>query len=169
MEKTRLLLVSLVLVVVGAEDKLPPHVERRIYCETCLATVQELKKAVKVHAAELSRTKIRGEMIDVCKSLKFEEKYLAEARTGCMHLLDVYEDKFEETFLKEKEDAFEANLCYLHTRACIGVKRNSFQEQNQKYEDGIIEFIKNHGDQVRHAKPMAADGSENLKYTKDEF
>ncbi|XP_073399218.1 uncharacterized protein [Dendrobates tinctorius] len=141
-----------------------------IYCETCLATVQEMKKAVKVHAAELSRTKIRGKMLEVCKSLTFEEKHLAEAKTFCKHLLDVYEDKFEKTFLKEKEAAFEANLCYLHTRACIGVKRNSFQGQIQKYEDGIIEeFITNHGDKVRHAKPMAAEGSENLKNTRDEL
>ncbi|KAM4023909.1 uncharacterized protein ACNLHF_024868 [Anomaloglossus baeobatrachus] len=169
MEKLALLLVSLILMV-GAEDKFPSSDERRIYCETCLATVQELKKAVKVHAGEVSRTKIKAEMSKVCKSLTFEEKYLAEARNGCKDLLDVYEDKFEETFLREKEDTFEANLCYMHTRACIGVKRNSFQEQTQKFEDGIIEdFIKNHGDRVRHAKPRVADSSESLKNTRDEL
>ncbi|KAG8544932.1 hypothetical protein GDO81_021610 [Engystomops pustulosus] len=146
-----------------------PSYTEGMYCETCIATVQELRKAVREHSGALRQAKIKAEMRKVCESLTtHDEKSLVGMRAACKHMLDVYGDKFEEVFLMEKEDTLEAHLCYLYTKVCTGVKRKTFQDQKQNFDDKIIEeFVKKHGDRVRRSKPTA--NSESLQITKEEL
>ncbi|KAM5152156.1 uncharacterized protein ACMZJ9_010386 [Mantella aurantiaca] len=157
------ILVLLTMMTVWAEANLPPGVGHRIYCETCLATVQGLKKMLNESTGVQSRTKIKDEMKKMCRT--FEK----ESAIACRHLLKSHEEKFVEILLAEKEDTAEAHLCYIHTMACTGIKKKHLQEEKHRFEDGIEEFLQKHADRVRRVKPTVGEHDENEYHKKEEL
>ncbi|KAG8433048.1 hypothetical protein GDO86_017356 [Hymenochirus boettgeri] len=156
---------------VWADVALPPGVDRRTYCETCLATVQELKKTQSITPGVTGWTKIKAHSRKVCTALTFEKQSfsLDKAAIACNHLLEVYGEKFEEAFLTEqKKDLLEATLCYMLSKACTGVKRNSFKAQN--FDDEALEtFLQKHGASVRRSKPVGTESILNSISRKEEL
>ncbi|KAM4697765.1 uncharacterized protein WCC33_013367 [Rhinophrynus dorsalis] len=170
MQSIAFCLLSVSVLSAWAEDQLPPGVDRRLYCETCLATVQVLKNTLNAPSSELSRTKIKAHMGEVCTSPVLREQSSAsdKAAIACNHLLDLYGDKFEDAFLTEHEDTLEATLCYIYSMACTGVKRKSFQNQKQDFQDGVIEeFLQKHAHKIRLSRPTMHESS--LQNKKEEL
>ncbi|XP_077305188.1 uncharacterized protein LOC143924659 isoform X2 [Lithobates pipiens] len=135
-----------------------------MYCETCLATVQGLKKILNESTSVPSRTSIIKEVKKVCSTL--EEK----ATVACKHLLKSHEDKFVKILLAEKEKTSEADLCYIHTMACAGMKKKHLEVEDHKFEDDLEKFLQKHSDRVRRAKPtVMKPRDENLYHKKEEL
>ncbi|KAE8579495.1 hypothetical protein XENTR_v10024069 [Xenopus tropicalis] len=141
-----------------------------MYCESCLATVRELKKSLSTPTSENSGTKIKSQATKVCNALTFEKESISTDKAGvaCNHLLDTYGDKFEDAFLKEKEDALEGTICHIYTKACTGIKRETFKAQ--QFDDGEVEaFLQKHASSVRRTKPVVPEGMPSSQGRKEEL
>ncbi|OCT61557.1 uncharacterized protein XB5721655.S [Xenopus laevis] len=153
-----------------AEVELPPGVDRRMYCESCLATVRELKKSLNTPTGETSGTKIKAQATKVCNALTFEKENFSsdKAQIACNHLLDTYGENFEDALLTEKEDTMEATICYIYTKACTGVKRETFKAQH--FDDGAVEdLLQKHANRVRRSKPVVPEGIPGSQDRKEEL
>ncbi|CAH2307210.1 Hypothetical predicted protein [Pelobates cultripes] len=149
---------------VWAIIELPPGVSRRLYCETCLATVQGLRKALSTLSIEPSRTKIKANIQKACEKLTFEDQSVAvdKAYIACKHLLDHHGEKFEDAFLIEKDISLETNLCYIYSTACTDVKRKHFQ--GQEFQHSMIEeLLQKHPGKIRFSKPVIPVSNQHKK------
>ncbi|OCT64178.1 hypothetical protein XELAEV_18045279mg [Xenopus laevis] len=128
-----------------AEVELPPGVDHRMYCESCLATVQELKKSLSPPTGETSGTKIKAQATKVCNALTLKKESFSsdKARIACNHLLG------------KKKTPY--TIYYIHTKACTGVKRERFKSRH--FDDGAVEeFLQKHVSIVRRTKAVVPEG-----------
>ncbi|KAE8283189.1 hypothetical protein D5F01_LYC18590 [Larimichthys crocea] len=142
---------------------LPPPVQsddtkRYIYCESCLTAAQEIEKAMKETPAE-SRERVVESLIrgGVCEKL-LSNRHVSQEKmaSSCMHLLESHYDKFRVALANKEPKYLDIVLCYEQSRACVGVKRQSFEDskKNTFTESDIEALLRDNKENVRIAQPI---------------
>ncbi|KAJ1096205.1 hypothetical protein NDU88_001349 [Pleurodeles waltl] len=168
-EAAALLAVLSIFAPVSAVLVLPKGVNRTTYCESCLATVQELKSGLSLPSPELSKSTVEKELRKVCQAQIFKESKLLSAK-ACKHLVDINKGPFVEVILTENKDKLEAFLCYEHSKACTGLKREDFRDKTEGFHDTMVEeILKREGQKVRRVKPVHHGNSNNMAFRKEEL
>lgn len=143
----------------GASVQLPRGVDRYAYCESCLATTQEME-TIERKLSLGSRAQLVEKLVDdvLCESASFQRRAHLPAdqlRTACKHLLDVYGEEFRDALLRRREsERLDILLCYESSLACVGVKRHADQNKNS-FTDSDIEALMQHNSvDLRVARPV---------------
>lgn len=127
----------------------PHNTDRNSYCESCLTAAQELEKGIN-DAPAASRQAV----IEKLLSRRLCEKLEDVSKSACMHLLDSNRDKFRTYLLKEVPKNLDIMLCYEVSHACIGVKRQAFQDSKPTFTDAeIAALLRDNKENVRVAHP----------------
>ncbi|KAK6475957.1 hypothetical protein HHUSO_G23955 [Huso huso] len=157
----------IIIAVMGSfqcSSKLPPGVDHNTYCECCLATVLELKKGLQVPSEEPRMVKTLIE--NTCRTAHFQSTSVPAdiMKRVCEHLIEVHGEALNEVLQSRSKDDFEILLCYEHSLACTGVKRNNPQNNGKppfKDQDIKILLEKNHK-KVRFVNPVHSSTREEL-------
>lgn len=140
-----------------------------MYCESCLATVGELKNALSLHSPELSKSTVEKELRKVCQAQIFKDAKLLSAN-ACKHVIDTNKGSFVEAILTENKDKLEAILCYEHSKACTGLKREDFRDNTEGFHDTMVdEILKREGQKVRRVQPVHHASNNNNAFRKEEL
>ncbi|KAG5832603.1 hypothetical protein ANANG_G00292860 [Anguilla anguilla] len=148
----------------GASVQLPRGVDRYAYCESCLATTQEME-AIERKLSLGSRPQLVEKLVDdvICENVSFQRRAHLPAdqlRTACKHLLDVYGEEFRDALLRRREsERLDILLCYESSLACVGVKRHADQvgqqENKNSFTDSDIEALMQHNSvNLRVGRPV---------------
>ncbi|CAB1422109.1 unnamed protein product [Pleuronectes platessa] len=137
----------------------PDDTDRYSYCESCLTAAQEIEKAMKQTSAE-SRGTVVENLISggVCEKLmsnKHDHHTNDKLLSSCSHLLDSNYDRFHAALVDKEPKHLDIVLCYEQSTACVGVKRQSFEDSKTPFEEGhIAALLQENKEKVRFAQPV---------------
>ncbi|KAM9346725.1 uncharacterized protein ABDE67_013366 [Symphorus nematophorus] len=137
----------------------PDDMERYAYCESCLTAAREIEKAMKEAPAESRQTVVESLISGgVCEKLlyhKHDHVSQDKITSSCMHLLESHYDHFHIALLNKEPKHLDIILCYELSTACVGVKRQSFEDSKKStFTDSDIEaLLQNNKENVRIAQP----------------
>ncbi|KAG7504940.1 hypothetical protein JOB18_019899 [Solea senegalensis] len=109
----------------------PKETDRQTYCESCLTMAQEIEKVLKQAPDENRQTAVKNLISGgVCKkvsSFKNDHKTNNKLVSSCIQLLDSHYAQFREALVNKEPKNLGIVLCYEESKACVGVKRQSFE------------------------------------------
>ncbi|KAM3598598.1 uncharacterized protein V6R79_020149 [Siganus canaliculatus] len=147
----------------------PDDTERYFHCESCLTVAQEIEKVMMEAPAESRQTVAEG-LINggVCeKLLSFRHGHVPKDRivSSCMHLLESHYDQFHAVLINREPKHLDIVLCYELSIACVGVKRQSFEDTKKTtFTEGDIEaLLWDNKERVRIADPVHSDSPVHSK------
>ncbi|CAJ1075006.1 hypothetical protein PFLUV_G00176590 [Xyrichtys novacula] len=140
--------------------------DRYVDCESCLTAAQEIEKSLKGAPAESRQTIVKGLLHgDVCKKLhSFQHAHISKDKLiiSCMKLMDSNYDQFYEALVAKEPNNLGIVLCYEQSRACVGVKRQSFEDVKQSFSaDDIEALIQANKEKVRISQPVHSGSRES--------
>ncbi|AWP18920.1 Hypothetical protein SMAX5B_020886 [Scophthalmus maximus] len=119
----------------------------------------EIEKAMKKAPAERKQTVvenlIRG---GVCKNLlshKHDHNTNDKLMSSCRHLLDSNYEQFHAALVNKEPKNLDIVLCYEQSTACVGVKRQSFEDSKATFTESDIDaLLQDNKESVRIAQPI---------------
>ncbi|XP_014910959.1 uncharacterized protein LOC106961626 isoform X2 [Poecilia latipinna] len=133
--------------------------DRYSYCESCLTAAREIEKGIKEAPAGSRHT-----AIDKLLSWRLCEKLLTSnhehvskdaMKSACIHLLDSHRTQFRAALVKKETKNLDIVLCYELSHACIGVKRQTFQDSKATLtDDEIAGMLRDNPENVRISQPI---------------
>ncbi|KAJ4931698.1 hypothetical protein JOQ06_010138 [Pogonophryne albipinna] len=138
----------------------PKDLDRYAYCESCLTTAQEIDNAIKGAPAENRQTVVEnllnGGVCEKLQTLKHDLVSQENMISSCKHLLESHYDQFHVALMnKEPTARLDIVLCYEQSKACIGVKRQSFESsKTTSFESDIEALLLDNKEHVRIAQPV---------------
>ncbi|MEQ2242236.1 hypothetical protein ILYODFUR_033597 [Ilyodon furcidens] len=160
--------ISIFLICVGHYLPVQPNnIDRYSYCESCLTAAREIEKGIK-EAPAGSRQKVIEKLLSwrLCeKILTSNDEHVPKdkMKSACLHLLDSHRTQFRAALVKEELKNLEMVLCYELSYACIGVKRQTFQDSKATYTNIEIDALVRDKENVRIAKPIHAASPEQRR------
>ncbi|KAJ8346073.1 hypothetical protein SKAU_G00302660 [Synaphobranchus kaupii] len=141
-----------------ASTQLPRGVDRYAYCESCLATTQEME-TIERKLSLGSRPQLVERMIDdvLCESASFQTHShlpVDQLRAACKHLLDVHGEEFRDALLRRESERLDILLCYESSLACVGVKRHTDQNKNSFTDNDMEALLQQNSANLRTARPV---------------
>ncbi|KAM6905284.1 uncharacterized protein FYW49_015286 [Xenentodon cancila] len=135
------------------------HIDRYSRCESCLAAAQELEEAIKDTPPD-SRQSVIEKLLSgqLCENLSYNEHVSKDKmKSTCRRLLNSHKEKFHVALVNEKQKNLSIVLCYEQSHACVGVKRQHFQDSKAIFtETDIDALLRDNQENVRVARPLHA-------------
>ncbi|KAM7372003.1 hypothetical protein PAMP_009202 [Pampus punctatissimus] len=146
-------------------------IDRYTYCESCITAAQEIEKAMKEAPAESRQTVVENLISGgVCeKPLFYKHDHFSkdEMTSSCMQLLDSHYNQFHAALVNKEPKHLDIVLCYEQSTACVGVKRQSFEESKTTFTERDIDaLLRDNKENVRIAQPIH---SSSHVHSKDEL
>ncbi|XP_078017607.1 uncharacterized protein LOC144458627 [Epinephelus lanceolatus] len=137
----------------------PEDIDRYAYCESCLTAAREIEKALKEAPAESRQTVLEKLIIGgVCeKLLSYKHSHVSKDKmtSSCMHLLETHHDQFHVALANKEPKHLDIVMCYEQSTACVGVKRQSFQDSKMTFTGDVVEaLLRDNKEHVRIAQPV---------------
>ncbi|KAM9843382.1 uncharacterized protein ACBR49_012598 isoform 2-T2 [Aulostomus maculatus] len=145
---------------------LTEDVDRHIYCESCLATAKEVEEALKDAPAggrhTLVETLLSG---DVCEKLPSGKHFSKDKiASACLHLLESHHNQFHAALVAKNPKHLDIVLCYEQSRACVGVKRQSFEDSKLPFTERDIDaLLHDNKERLRISQPVHSGSSVHSK------
>ncbi|XP_036944483.1 uncharacterized protein LOC119013738 isoform X3 [Acanthopagrus latus] len=133
--------------------------ERYAYCESCLTAAREIEKAMKEAPADSRQTVVKSLLSGgVCeKTLSYKHDHVSKDKmtSSCMHLFESNHDQFNLALVNREPKHLDMVLCYEKSTACVGVKRQSFEDSKKSTftESDIEALLRENKENVRIARP----------------
>ncbi|KAG7460143.1 hypothetical protein MATL_G00218160 [Megalops atlanticus] len=153
------ILVSIICSIESTAELLD-HIDRYTYCESCLATTQEME-TIERKLSGASRRDVVDMLLDdaLCNAASFQSDGRLPAdkmRAACKHLLDVHGEEFRAALLRRESERLDILLCYERSLACVGVNRLTHQNKDRtSFTDSDIKAqLRESGADIRIVRPV---------------
>ncbi|KAM4531543.1 uncharacterized protein PAE49_023708 [Odontesthes bonariensis] len=146
----------------------PVDTDRYSYCESCLTAAREMDKAMKEVPAGRRHTVLekllRGQLCDKLLTYNHPHVPKEKMKSSCKHLFDSHHDQFLAALVNEEPKNLEIALCYEQSHACVGVRRQAFEDSKATFtETDIDALLRDNKENVRIAQPITAGSSAHKK------